>query len=115
MREEKDKHRKFHFSPVNLTTSNTCERKHFNFYMQFCVSVHILSHPGHDPSGIHNLFGWCESGQGKTCWFESCPCRSSEGARDLFNIKAKIVEGQAIWKCDPCPSAVTLSCTVGTL
>lgn len=83
--------------------------------MQLCVSVHIFSHPGHDPIGIHNLFGWCKSGQGRTRWFESCPCRSSEGARDLFNIKAKIVGGRALWKCDPCPSAVTLSCTVGTL
>lgn len=28
--------------------------------------------------------GWCKSGQGETCWFELYPCRSSEGARDLF-------------------------------
>lgn len=60
-----------------------------------------------DLSGIHNLLGRCKSGQGKTCWFESCPCRSSEGARDLFYIKAKIVEGPA-WKCDPRPSGFDL-------
>lgn len=54
-------------------------------------------------SGIHNWLGWSKSGQGKTRWFESCPCRSSEGARDLFYIKAKIVEGLA-WKSDPRPS-----------
>lgn len=78
-----------------------CERKRifFFFYMQFYVSVHIFSHPSWDPSGIHHLLGWCKSGQGMVCWFKSCPCTSSGGARDLFYSKAKIVEGQAseVW------------------
>lgn len=61
-----------------------------HFYMQFYVSEHITQPP--QSSGIHNLLGWCKSGQGETCWFESCPCRSSEGARYLFYIQAKMVE-----------------------
>ena len=80
-----------------------CWKDVYHFYMQFYVSVHMLSHPSEGPSGVHNQLGWSVSGQGKTCWFKSCPCRSSEGARDLFYIKAKIVEGLA-WKSDHCPS-----------
>ena len=61
------------------------------------------------------IIGWgdLKSGQGKTRWFESCPCRSSGGARDLFYIKAKIEEGLA-WQSDPCLSDFDLlSFTVG--
>lgn len=65
------------------------------------MSVHIFSHPGHGSSGIHNLLGWCKSGQGTTRWFESYPCRSSEGARDLFYTNAKLVGGPAESKFDP--------------
>lgn len=81
-----------------------------------CVGAHIQRpQPVEIQVGSIICWGGVKSGQGRTCWFESCPCRSSEGARDLFYIKAKIVEGLA-WKCssDFWP-AVTLSCTVGTL
>lgn len=71
----------------------TLEEKCIFFNMQFYLSVHILSHPSQDPSGIQNLPGWCKSGQGRTCWFESCHCRSSGGARELFYMKAKTIEG----------------------
>lgn len=63
--------------------------------MQFYVSAKIFSYSSQDPRRIHNLLGWFKSGQGETCWFESCPFRSIEGARDLFHIKAKIVEAPA--------------------
>lgn len=64
-----------------------------------------------DPSFVGAVLS---QGRAGLAGFESCPCRSSEGARDLFYIKAKI-EGLA-WKCssDFWP-AVSLSCTVGTL
>lgn len=75
----------------------------YNFYVQFYVSVHIISCPSQDPSGIHNLLGWYKTGQGKTRWFESYPCRSSEGAIDLLYTKAKIVGGLA-GKFDSYPS-----------
>lgn len=81
-----------------------CERKRIIFTCSFMCRCTYSATPGsQDPSGIHNLLGRWKSGQGKTCWFESCPCRSSEGARDLFYIKTKIVEGLT-WKCCPCPS-----------
>lgn len=81
-----------------------CERKRIVYTCSFMFRCTYSATPAtRDPSRIHNLLGRCKWGQGKTCWFESCPCRSSEGARDLFYIKAKIVEGPA-WKCDPRPS-----------
>lgn len=47
-----------------------------------------------DPSFVGAVLS---QGRAGLAGFESCPCRSSEGARDLFYIKAKI-EGLA-WKC----------------
>lgn len=45
-----------------------------------------------DPSGTPYWFWRCESGQGEARWFESCPWRSSGGARDLLWAKAETVK-----------------------
>ena len=108
-----------HFSPVHLSTPVQVQYTFtLNVFTCSFVCLYTYSaHPSQDPSGIHNLLGWFKSGQGKTRWFKSCPCRSREGAGDLFYMKAKMVEGLE-WKCDPCPSGLvllTLSCTTGTL
>lgn len=79
---------------------------------EMCQCTYSAPPASQDPSGIHHLLGRCQSGPGQDLQVESCPCRSSEGARDLFYKKAEIAEGLAgkwFWP------AVTLSRTVGAL
>lgn len=59
------------------------EQMFFCFCLFFLHAV-VRAHTQPPQSGgILNPLGWCKSGQGQTCRFESCLWRASEGARDL--------------------------------